>query len=314
MLLSNIFQQKFPLLYFDEEFYADFLPILLNDKLSNIQTGSRPDVNLREKYFKNSDVVKVSEILNKISESNHPLNKLAQHLKSFANINNTNIFLTAETSYNISPRFLTSGYYDVTNNVINIAEFANVRNGQSETLLLHEILHALSYVALRKNNNFNKDFQKLYNHSIEQLGNYTDNLSMGPYANYDIDEFFVALFTDAKFITQLKELAPIDVKNYKNLFEELIDVILNVLGLSKGNSIYNQAFAIASNMLQEQNETKMSFEQLDQKLSQEYDFNNYAFESFDNEDIKNRLQYEAENNLNKPEGLPGISRTSTECS
>ena len=30
MLLSNIFQQKFPLLYFDEEFYADFLPILLN--------------------------------------------------------------------------------------------------------------------------------------------------------------------------------------------------------------------------------------------------------------------------------------------
>ena len=286
----------------------------VNDKLSNIQTGSRPDVNLREKYFKNSDVVKVSEILNKISESNHPLNKLAQHLKSFADINNTNIFLTAETSYNISPRFLTSGYYDVTNNVINIAEFANVRNGQSETLLLHEILHALSYVALRKNNNFNKDFQKLYNHSIEQLGNYTDNLSMGPYANYDIDEFFVALFTDAKFITQLKELAPIDVKNYKNLFEELIDVILNVLGLSKGNSIYNQAFAIASNMLQEQNETKMSFEQLDQKLSQEYDFNNYAFESFDNEDIKNRLQYEAENNLNKPEGLPGISRTSTECS
>jgi len=30
MLLSTIFQQKFPLLYFDDGFYADFLPIILN--------------------------------------------------------------------------------------------------------------------------------------------------------------------------------------------------------------------------------------------------------------------------------------------
>lgn len=84
----------------------------VNDKLNNIQTGRKPDVNIREKYFKNSDVVKVSEVLNKIAESNHPLNKLAQHLKSFANINDTDIALYNQVSFNNNPNFLSGGYYD----------------------------------------------------------------------------------------------------------------------------------------------------------------------------------------------------------
>ena len=269
----------------------------------NVISGNKPDVNIREKYFKDSEIVKVSALLNAISESNHPLNTLAKHLKSFANINDVDILLKEQVGFNNNLDFLSSGFYDNYNNNISIAEFANVRNGQSETLLLHEILHALSYKALRKDNEFNKDFQKLYNHSINELGKFNTKDLTGPYANYTIDEFFVALFTDAKFITQLKELAPADVKNYKNLFEEIIDAILNALGLNKGSSAYNQAFAIASNILQEESEQQESIRAYNESAS---------FEDL-SEAMLDREQYEAENNLNSPEGLPGIERTSIDC-
>ena len=269
----------------------------------NIISGNKPDVNIREKYFKDSEIVKASALLNAIGESNHPLNTLAKHLKSFANINDVDVVLKEQAGFNNNPDFLSRGFYDVYNNNISIAEFANVRNGQSETLLLHEILHALSYKALRKNNEFTKDFQKLYDHSISQLGKFDEKLLTGPYANYTIDEFFVALFTDAKFITQLKELAPADVKNYKNLFEEIIDAILNALGLNKGSSAYNQAFAIASNILQEESEQQESMRAYNELTS--YEDISKA--------INEREQFEAENNLNSPEGLPGIERTSLDC-
>ena len=269
----------------------------------NVISGNKPDVNIREKYFKDAEIVKVSALLNAIGESNHPLNTLAKHLKSFANINDVDVLLKEQVGFNNNSNFLSRGFYDVYNNNISIAEFANVRNGQSETLLLHEILHALSYKALRKDNEFNKDFQKLYDHSINELGKFNTKDLTGPYANYTIDEFFVALFTDAKFITQLKELAPADVKNYKNLFEEIIDAILNALGLNKGSSAYNQAFAIASNILQEESEQQESIRAYNESAS---------FEDL-SEAMRDREQYEAENNLNSPEGLPGIERTSLDC-
>jgi len=269
----------------------------------NVISSNKPDINIREKYFKDSEIVKASALLNAIGESNHPLNTLAKHLKSFANINDVDILLKEQVGFNVNPDFLSGGYYDPINNNISIAEFTNVKNGQSETLLLHEILHALSYSALRKDNEFNKDFQKLYNHSINELGKFNTKDLTGPYANYTIDEFFVALFTDAKFITQLKELAPADVKNYKNLFEEIIDAILNVLGLNKGSSAYNQAFAIASNILQEESEQQESIRSYNELTSYE-DLSEAMFD---------REQFEAENNLNSPEGLPGIERTSLDC-
>ena len=246
----------------------------VNDKLSNIQTGSRPDVNIREKYFKNSDVVKVSEVLNKIAESNHPLNKLAQHLKSFADINNTDIALYNQISFNNNPNFLSGGYYDIINNSISIAEFANVKNGQSETILLHEILHALSYKALRNNNEFNKDFKKLYDSTIEQLGMYNAESLEGLYGTYTIDEFFVALFTDSKFIKELENLAPIDIKNYNNMFEEIFDYILKLLNITKNSSLYSQAFSVASNILEDtNNQTSMLDTSVKEDVQELFDSN-----------------------------------------
>jgi hypothetical protein len=250
---------------------------------------NRPDVNLREKYFKNSEVKKLSEVLEAISKSNHPLSTLAKHLNQFSNINNADIALEDVDNFEVTDGFTSNAYYDIYSNRVRIAEFANVNNGSAETLLLHEILHALSYKALRKGGNYNKDFQKLYEHSIQQLGAFDVSAKTGPYANYTIDEFFVALFTDAKFIKQLSELAPIDVKKYSNLLQEIVDHILNLLNIKKGDSVYDQAFAVATNILQEESEYVNAM--------------NMAAQEQDNIDFK----------INAPEGLPGIPRTSTDC-
>jgi hypothetical protein len=250
---------------------------------------NRPDVNLREKYFKNSEVKKLSEVLEAISKSNHPLSTLAKHLNQFSNINNADIALEDVDNFEVTDGFTSNAYYDIYSNRVRIAEFANVNNGSAETLLLHEILHALSYKALRKGGNYNKDFQKLYEHSIQQLGAFDVSAKTGPYANYTIDEFFVALFTDAKFIKQLSELAPIDVKKYSNLLQEIVDHILNLLKINKGDSVYDQAFAVATNILQEESDYVNAM--------------NMAAQEQDN------INFE----INAPEGLPGIPRTSTDC-
>ena len=227
----------------------------VKSNLSNINTNNslfRPDTKIKEKHFKNSNTVKVSEILNTISESNHPLSALANRLKSFSSINNVNVNLLPVSSFTKEVEIESAAYFSVDKNEINIAEFTNVKKGESEALLLHEILHALSYNALRKNGEYNEDFKKLYNYSIDKLKGFDVKSEKGTYANHTIDEFFVSLFTDSNFIKQLKELPPIDIKKSNNLFEEIFDMILKYLGIEKGDSAYKQAFSVATNILEEE--------------------------------------------------------------
>ena len=227
----------------------------VKSNLSNISTNNslfRPDTKIKEKHFKNSNTVKVSEILNTISESNHPLSALAARLKSFSSINNVNVNLLPVSSFTKEVEIESAAYFSVDKNEINIAEFTNVKKGESEALLLHEILHALSYNALRKNGEYNEDFKKLYNYSIDKLKGFDVKSEKGTYANHTIDEFFVSLFTDSNFIKQLKELPPIDIKKSNNLFEEIFDMILKYLGIEKGDSAYKQAFSVATNILEEE--------------------------------------------------------------
>ena len=227
----------------------------IKSNLSNINTNNslfRPDTKIKEKHFKNSNTVKVSEILDTISESNHPLSALAARLKSFSSINNVNVNLLPVNSFTKEVEIESAAYFSVDKNEINIAEFTNVKKGESEALLLHEILHALSYNALRKNGEYNEDFKKLYNYSIDKLKGFDVESEKGTYANHTIDEFFVSLFTDSNFIKQLKELPPIDIKKSNNLFEEIFDMILKYLGIEKGDSAYKQAFSVATNILEEE--------------------------------------------------------------
>ena len=235
----------------------------------------RPDEAVEEKYFSNSKVRKMSSIIDSISKSSHPLNELAKELFNFSSINNVNVFLDNVDSYPID-KIKTSGYYDPSKKEIRIAKNGKVRNGAAETLILHEVLHALSYNALRRDGIYTKTFRELYSYSLSKFGEYNPETKEGDYANYTIDEFFVALFTDSKFVKKLQETEPLDKKEFNNLLQEVFDHLLKLLKLDNNLSLYNQAFSVATNILSEE---KQYVDDLESRIAEEASYLSQSEES-----------------------------------
>jgi len=209
------------------------------------------DTEVRSKYFADNGVSKLNDVLEKISVSNHPLAPLAKKLMTVSKYNNIDIELEpySKLQNKTTERYNTNntgGLYYPIENEISIAEFANFRNKSAEKTILHEILHALSFWQLHKNGSDEQlsDFKKLFQYANDKLD------VAYRYGLTNIDEFFVALFTDSALIKELQEIKPLkNTKEYKNLWEELLDYILNILNIKKGNSLYKQAFALATNVL-----------------------------------------------------------------
>lgn len=232
--------------------------------------GRTADNKIRSKYFSDGTIQNVATVLEKIANSIHPLNKLATQLLTYANTNNVKIELEPKPYFaNVNSEIKQAGgYYNPETNTIHIAEFASVKNGLSEKLLLHEILHALSSRAIKgENNTFTKDFKRLFDHAVEKLGKYNVETKEGWYGTHDIDEFFVGLFTDSKFVKKLQSVDALDNVNHKNLFEELMDYILKLIGVDKKSSLYSQAFATATNILDLE---KSRIESVEDELEQEF--------------------------------------------
>jgi len=247
--------------------YGDALRAVLEDDLNSptdekvVEKQRKANIKrLKEEYFPTSDTSSVSQILFKIANSKHPLKDVARHLMKYASTNDVVISLEdAEYFMDKTTNIKGIGQYRPTPNNIRIAG----KNGSKkiETLLLHEILHALSYHTLRNNGEYNKDFRKLYEKSIEKLGGYDADKLEGEYANFTIDEFFVHLFTDGQFIHKLQSIEPTDIGKYTNLFEELMDYLLSILGFVSTDNLYSQAMAVASNILEQEYNTQQSIMQ-----------------------------------------------------
>lgn len=248
--LADRFPEKFNIKDTQKRSYIKIVEITAPKEKGSEATGRIPDVKIRSKYFKDGDTQKVSSVLSKIATSSHPLNKLAEKLMDFSEINDVNIILERVNYFkDINPNVKkAAGYYSPVNNEIRIAELAPVQNGLSETLLLHEVLHALSSTMLNENTQLGKDFKKLYDRAAEKLGGYNPETGEN-YALLDMDEFFVGIFTNANFIKKLKSVEATNSVKYDNLFQEIIDYILDLLKLSKESSLYDEAFAVATNVL-----------------------------------------------------------------
>ena len=230
------------------------------DYLFNVSESTRVTVKelAKASYFKDSDTRKSSEILLEISKSNHPLNKLAEKLLPFVKANDVDITL----SDNVRKFKLTDGsettssgtYFPTENNIL---LYNNSFYSAIEKLILHEVLHSISYYQLRQRNDTNEDLHKLYEHAKENLPK--------SYELENIDEFLVGIFTDSKFIKELQKLPAIETKKYKNYLEEFLDHVLTYLGFKKGTSLYEQAFDIATNVLEEQ-KNYLEYEQYNQQF------------------------------------------------
>ena len=215
----------------------------VEEKKSIKRAEVKTDTTLKERLFEGKDEVSAKDILNTIASSEHPLKELATALSSIIGDQNIPVKLQ-DASVLDADGNPAIGYYSHTNKDITMADKALYPKGQAESTILHEILHALSWSKLGvANADIIKDFKNLYDYAKE-------NSKLSKTHAYDtMDEFFVAVFTNSDFIKDLKSIPASNTKVYPNAFAEILDKILNVLGLKSETTAYEQAFNMASNIL-----------------------------------------------------------------
>jgi hypothetical protein len=260
---------------------------LLNDykRLNfNEQTRGEQDKTVREKYFSEGNFSTDKEILTKIAESQHPLNKVAEQLIPFSK--GVKIELLPLNNIEING-IKASGVYTTfgpgTEEYIQIAEFSRFKGLGSEPTIIHEIVHSLTVNWLDtvdKKDPLYKEFEKLYNETVSKLGE--ENL----YALTNIKEFAVALFTDADFINKLRNLPSDNSTKYSNLLESIFSHILKLFKITDNKStLYKESFAVVSNIINAQKDLEENlisnfneFENLQDDLANYYidDYSEYT--------------------------------------
>lgn len=221
-----------------------------------LRSGTQ-DAEIGKKYFADSTETKSTEILQKIADSGHPLNKLAKQLIAYAQMNDVKITLVPSAHPALQARGRTAAgiYYPSTNEIF-INQDSQFRGKGSEPTIIHEILHSLTHSQLRNNTEATAALNSLYEYAKKKLGGFNDETGEGIYALRDLDEFIVGIFTDGKFVKQLLELpAKPGEKEYSNLFEQLFDYILGLFGIQETDALYGQAYAVATNVLEESRAT-----------------------------------------------------------
>ena len=216
------------------------------------------DEKISEKYFNDSNETDALSILNKIANSKHILAKLATRFLNYSKYNNVKIILEDVESFANDPKntdFRANAYYNSKTNTIHIAKNAQWDADGVERVILHEILHSISHKKLRDGSKVSRDLNELYEYALSKL----DKSEF--YGLTNIDEFMVALFENPKLIKALSKIEPSKkVGKYKNLLEEIFNYILSLLNIGKTSSLYEQAYSVATNVLNDYNEASEAME------------------------------------------------------
>ncbi len=218
------------------------------------------DKDIQSKFFESFNESTALDVLSKISNSKHVLAPLAKRLINHSKGNNVKIILEDVPHFDMSKLEPYEGegnaYYNPTTNTIHIAKGGSFRGGLSEATIIYEVLHSITYHKLNtspSNDSTVRDFSKLYNYALTKLNK--DDW----YGLTDRHEFLVALFTDPKLINELKNIeSSKNTKQYTNLFQELFDFLLSLVGIGKTSSLYEQAFAVATHVISESTDSANS--------------------------------------------------------
>lgn len=237
------------------------------------QSRGQKDLEIRAKYFTSGDTT-AKGILKDIEKSNHPLNKLAGYLLSkVTKGQDVKVALVADIPF-VNGGFPAAVYEynsDYSYKIIKIKEDAKFRGKGSEPTIIHEILHAMTVEKLSKGND---KFNSLYEYAKSQIGT-------SDYAMSNKEEFIVGVFTDGKFIQKLQSIPASKNIEFNNFWEELLDYFLSLFKITKGNSLYEQAFAVATEVI-EQNEANDPYgnilTNLDEISIEDYTFDEMSFD------------------------------------
>lgn len=229
-----------------EESFEELKPIPIPEK-----KRGQEDPLIRHKYFKEGSETKSLDVLNKIAESNHPLNNLARHLIKYAENINVPIRLLPQEGVQGS-RGIAAAIYDH-RGFIEIAEYTSFRGLGSEPTLIHEIIHSLTVHKLKEDGNIQRQLQKLLDYAK------THPSLEGQYAITNVEEFVTGVMTDAKFIKLLTEIEPSkEVDTYRNFLAEVLDYILGMFKIESTDNLYAQSFSVITNLLEEVNNESLS--------------------------------------------------------
>ena len=227
----------------------------------------------REKSYTQKDI---SEIIKDVANSDRPLAGLAKHLVKYADLVKPKIEFTTDLRL---PNHATEsgfgdkaeGLYNNRTNVISINLGVNHPKGLEYTIL-HEYMHALTAHEIRRGGPKVDALKDLYEVAKDKLKNKELHTNT-KYALLDWDEFIVGIFTNGMFIKELQSLPATGVK-YKNLWENVLDSLLNILGITKKDSFYEEAFALATNIV----EDHISYEEM---MKRQEEFSNFVEDQFE---------------------------------
>lgn len=213
---------------------------------SPVLSLNQEDPLLKEKYFydvPDGEPVSSSIILNRIANSTHPLNKVAEHLLPYVSkINDANIHLISEGTF--------AGLYTPSINRIDINKNSRFKGRGAEATIIHEVMHALTLGSITTNTENVQKLNKIYEYLKPMFPAYNQETKEGTYALNNLDEFIVALFSDSAFIKELIKIPAIDTSK-SSVLQEVFDYILSLFNISENDSIYRQAFNVATNILED---------------------------------------------------------------
>lgn len=146
--------------------------------------------------------------------------------------------------------------------------------GMNQQTIMHEILHGLSVNYIHDNPNAESvvAFKKIYEEAVKALPGDKSHAMSSP------EEFLVALFSNNKeFVNKIKQLPPTTLgEKFKNMFSELINKVLEFFGITTNNSMYHQAFSVASNIITENYDYiengDARYHELTQQAIEEYEY------------------------------------------
>ena len=233
--------------------------IIENSTKRQTQSQRGKDPNVRSKYFYDGETQSHRVILQRIIDNQHPLSKLAEKLLSIPNIE-TNVILSKEML--VSERIGTAaGIYTYSANKIEISEPANFKGKGVEPTLMHEILHAYTVQELKRNTPAKRELEKIYQEALKYKDDFPKNINGDVYALTDLDEFLVAIYTDAMFIKTLQTIPSIGPN--KSMWEDLLEFFKALFQFNSGErTLFDDAFYAANKIIDQGSRSVESMSQM----------------------------------------------------
>jgi hypothetical protein len=243
-------------------------------KLTHDLKNTFRDPNIKDRFFPDSNDQTIKSVLDRIIKEGGSYADLAKHLKDLVvfDIPVQLIELDFLIGMKDGKSFNAGGQYQPDYNNgrkkerIVLPEGAGHLNNDSAHTIMHEIIHALSWRTLENKHKYVvteevNAFKEAYNHAktfFENNPQYKSKSEHFAYRLSDVHEFLTGMLTDPDFIRDLKNVPVSDsvndiAKDWKSFFDEIIEKLLAMLGITPEKNFYNQASTVASHVLQMQN-------------------------------------------------------------